>query len=74
MAEMERPVPTSTVAEFLNVARSTIDRWRRQGKGPPYRRIGNRCMYLMSEVQEWLEAERRDPQESTNKAKSLFGR
>ncbi len=73
MSEIERPVTAQVVADHLKVAASTVDRWRREGKGPPYMRIGNRCMYFLSEVQDWLETQKVSPNGKPRKGSSLFG-
>lgn len=46
-----------TVAEFCEVVdRSpyTAQRWRSEGGGPPYLKVGGRVMYDEERVHEWL--------------------
>ncbi len=45
------------VSEYLRVARSTLRRWRAQGKGPAWTRIeGGRVRYPIERVHEWVES------------------
>lgn len=61
MTDREKPVGTKEVAEFLGVAPSTVEDWRQKGKGPTFMRIGNRCLYMMSDVHDWLTDQRQVP-------------
>ncbi len=36
----------------------TLERWRREGTGPPWVKIRNRPMYRPAEVRRWIEAQR----------------
>lgn len=50
-----------TPAELgVMVSRSTVtlERWRRLRRGPPHFYVGNRALYLLSEVEAWLAAQR----------------
>ena len=42
------------VAEFLRVSELTVKKWRHEGKGPPFRKIGRIVRYEESEVIDWL--------------------
>jgi predicted DNA-binding transcriptional regulator AlpA len=41
-------------AEFLEVQRSTLRRWRALSKGPRWARIGRRVVYLLEDIESWL--------------------
>lgn len=41
--------------------RSTLDDWAREGKGPPFYRIGRGRRYDAAEVADWLKAQRVEP-------------
>jgi excisionase family DNA binding protein len=42
-------------AEYLNVSRSTLAKWRMRGEGPPYHRCGPRIVYYYrDEIDAWL--------------------
>jgi len=40
-------VSTPAAAEILGISIATLCRMRRNNSGPPYRRVGNKCMYNM---------------------------
>lgn len=45
------------VAEMLKVAVRTLERWRQDGSGPPFVRVGPRAIrYRRTAVEQWLEA------------------
>ena len=43
-------------AEYLGLAASTLNKWRIQGKGPRYVRIGNRVRYRRPDLDAYTEA------------------
>lgn len=45
-------------AERLRLAKQTLARWRTEGHGPPFLRVGGRIAYLVADLDRWL-AERR---------------
>ena len=45
---------TLELANLLGVSRRTLQRWRLEGGGPKYSRIGRDCLYLMSDIEAWL--------------------
>ena len=45
-------------AEFLNIAASTLRKWRFQGRGPEYRKIGGRLVrYPLPSLSRWIESQ-----------------
>lgn len=53
------PQPTELLtseetAERLRVAPSTLDYWRRHGRGPAFVRLAKRVMYRAEDVDVWL--------------------
>jgi predicted DNA-binding transcriptional regulator AlpA len=44
------------VAQFYNVSTSKIRRWRREGKGPKWVRIGGAIRYNPLDVKDFLES------------------
>lgn len=51
-------VPTDEAARYLGMARSTLEKWRVYGNGPPFMKIGNRITYQIRDLESWLEAHR----------------
>lgn len=43
-------------AERLNVVPFTIKRWRREGVGPSYIKIGGRVYYTAQQIDEYIES------------------
>jgi predicted site-specific integrase-resolvase len=48
------------LADRLQVALKTVQRWRTDGTGPPVYWAGDRPRYRWSEVEEWLKRPRRE--------------
>ena len=42
-------------ARLLRVRATTLSQWRWQGRGPRYRKVGGRVLYLRSDLEEYLE-------------------
>lgn len=47
---------TKEAAEFLAVSSSTLKRWRRENKSPPYLKQGGIIRYSQDELEEWAKA------------------
>lgn len=53
---------TAQAAHYIGVTKGCLDRWRLQGKGPPWIRIGTRIIrYRIEDLDEWLRNNRIDP-------------
>jgi len=58
----ERELPMAThdylkpdqLSELINVAKSTLARWRVEGNGPPFMKAGRAVLYAANDVHEWL--------------------
>ncbi len=44
------------VAERLGISRSSMQRLKHRGAGPPYAVVGGRILYRWSDVEAWFEA------------------
>lgn len=44
------------VARRLAISVAALRRWRRERRGPRYRKLGRAVRYLQSDVNRWLEA------------------
>jgi excisionase family DNA binding protein len=49
---------TVELAKLLGVSKRTLQRWRLEGGGPQYARIGRDCLYLVRDIEGWLERRR----------------
>lgn len=55
----KRVLTQAEVARFLKVSVGTVKRWRLEGRGPQYSRLGGRLpRYRMDDVEAYLEATR----------------
>jgi predicted DNA-binding transcriptional regulator AlpA len=79
-SEQRRPAeipPTDTLllshelAAYIGFGLWTLRRWRREGKGPPFIRVGpsKQIRYRFSDVQAWLTAQTIDPERYRPKLK-----
>jgi excisionase family DNA binding protein len=55
---MTNPMSVSEAAEYLRISHQTLERWRRTKSGPPYVAVGGRRLYLRTDLDEWLHAQR----------------
>ena len=53
---MSRLADTREVAMYLGVSEGTLRRWRADGGGPPFMKIGKIVRYDMDEVIEWAKS------------------
>jgi excisionase family DNA binding protein len=49
----------SATAAYLNVAVQTLARWRCEGGGPAFFKLGSRVRYERDDLDRWLDARRR---------------
>ena len=52
------------VARHLDLSPRTLERWRRQGTGPPWLEIGGRVRYDAGDIEKWKAACRNEPQQT----------
>jgi len=52
-------LPQQTVAARLGVTARTIERWRTEGAGPPFLKVGRGVRYDEADLSAWLAAQRR---------------
>jgi len=45
-------------AEYLNLSKARLAKWRVHGDGPTHLKIGNRIAYAMRDIEAWLSARR----------------
>ena len=50
-------------ANYLRVSPKTLAKWAWAGMGPDYFRVGGRVAYDKSDLETWLERQRRSPEE-----------
>ena len=62
MPDLPNFLPAKEVAQILNVNEVTLRRWRSNGSGPPFYKIGEghtgRIIYAETEVRKWLQDQR----------------
>ena len=52
---------TNEAAEFVQNSARTFSRWRSQGVGPSYVRVGGKIRYQQSDLKEWVTRHRVHP-------------
>ena len=58
---MEDFLTTKELSVWLQVSERTIENWRREKVGPPYRKLGHAVRYLRAEILSWLEQGKLSP-------------
>lgn len=51
-----RAVSETELARRVSVSTAVLRKWRREGKGPRFLKLGRLVRYLVSDVDAWLEA------------------
>lgn len=51
---MQTHYNTAQLAEHLQISNRTLERWRLEGKGPKYFKLGSRVLYSEEQVEAWL--------------------
>jgi len=55
--QMKQYLDEAAAAEMLNVSPRTLQRWRAEGGGPAFTRIGmRRVAYVTAEIERWASA------------------
>ncbi len=54
---------TQEAAQKLRLAPQTLVRWRREGAGPAFIRLGRKVMYRESQIANWLDVRQETPGE-----------
>lgn len=52
---MEPLIDTKAAAEFLGFSPAVLAQWRVYGRGPKFRKIGNRVKYAPADLREFVE-------------------
>jgi excisionase family DNA binding protein len=60
---MDKILTAKEVLELLSVSPVTLWRWRQYGTGPRWVKIGRHYRYRESDLEAWLEAQGRGPEE-----------
>ena len=63
----EGPLTEVAAAWRLGLKVATLRAWRHQGRGPAYVRLGRAIRYLPSDLDDFLQANRRGPDSSGRK-------
>lgn len=61
----QKLLTTEQAAEYLNVSRQKLEKYRQRDKGPRYAKLGGNVRYRPSDLDEWVEAQIVDPQEAS---------
>jgi len=58
---MERLLTPDEVAELLQIPKTTLYRWKYEGKGPPVAKVGVHLRYRLKDLEQWLENRMEQP-------------
>ena len=58
-SSQRRMLPAREAADFSGLSKSTLDKMRVFGGGPPYLKIGRRVVYDPADLDQWLVSHRR---------------
>ena len=50
---MQTLMTTKQVAEMIGFSHRTLAKWRQEGRGPKYIKIGSSVRYTIEDVEEW---------------------
>ena len=56
MAELKRFLKEKELGSILDVRIKTLQRWRLQGTGPKYKKLGGAVRYDISDVEAWIQS------------------
>lgn len=56
---MKKLLTIQETADYLNVSRSTLYRWRNNGKGPVFIDVGDIIRYAEDDLDVWVDRKRR---------------
>jgi len=49
-------IPAAEISHYTGMAKQTHARWRHEGTGPPYIKLGRRVFYRSDDVKAWEES------------------
>ena len=55
-----RHINQRQLATRWDVSVRTLERWRSEGKGPPYFKLGGHVTYVLSDIESFEEAQRKE--------------
>ena len=54
-------IPAAPAPDYLGVQRQTLARWRHEGQGPKFVKLGRRLVaYRAGDLREWIQAQLRE--------------
>ena len=56
---MSEKLDTRSTSAYTGLAERTLERWRLEGKGPRFLKLGGKVLYLKSELDRFLAASER---------------
>lgn len=64
---MKTYLTTEKLAEFLNISTQTLNKWRWEGKGPRFIKLGSRVVYDMADVEAYIASQVRSSTTSSGR-------
>lgn len=56
---MSTYLTTAEAADFLRLSKSTLDKWRCEGGGPHFSKLGKRVIYALDDLMDFFAVNRR---------------
>jgi hypothetical protein len=53
MGNPKKYLTTSEAAEIIGHKKKTLENWRWRSQGPPYLKLGHKCLYDRDKIYEW---------------------
>ena len=57
---MAQHLDERALADRLSMSPRTLQRWRQDGKGPPFLKLGGRVVYRLTDIESWEQQHRCD--------------
>lgn len=70
MTDTSRYLRTAGAAEYIGLAKSTLEKMRLTGGGPVFSSLGRVVVYQRADLDDWVAARRRQSTSDTGKAAS----
>lgn len=50
------PIPAAEITQYTGIAKQTHNRWRHEGIGPRFAKLGRRVIYFSDDIRAWMQS------------------